>query len=75
MHPSRGGLRPIDLNSPEKAVALDEVNPKQEKSFWEHHSQQPGRRSRLNLKIGDYVFVNTPKKRQRGFDIQVRTHN
>ena len=72
-HPSLGGLRPIDLNSKEKSVKLDEYVQKQEPNFRDFEKSQSDFQASSKIKVGSYVYVYKPYKRrkQRGFDIQV----
>ena len=70
-HHSLGGLRPIDLNSKEKAVKLDRFTSKVEPTFEQNQASKARHLKEMKIKPGDYVFVHSPKKRPRGFEIQV----
>ena len=70
-HPSLGGLRPMDLNSKEKAVKVDLYTHKKEPSFWENQQHKKQFFQTSKIKVGDYVYVYVPKIRPRGFDVQV----
>lgn len=67
-----GGLRPIDLDSKEKAVQLDFTTPKKEESFSENQIHRLEYEANPPIKVGDYVYAYVPKVRPRGFDVQVR---
>ena len=71
-HPSLGGLRPIDLNSKEKAVKVDEYSKKEEASFSENQKFRQTYEENPPIVIGDYVYAYVPKVRPRGFEVQVR---
>lgn len=73
-HASLGGLRPIELNSKEKSVLLDEYVQKQEPNFRDFEKQRTQFSASSQIQVGSYVYVYKPYKRrkQRGFDIQVR---
>ena len=72
-HPSLGGLRPIDLNSKEKSVKLDQYVQKEEPNWRDFAKNRDEFASKSNIKVGSYVFIYKPYKRrkQRGFDEQV----
>ena len=72
-HESLGGLRPIDLNSKEKAVRLDQFTPKKEATFEENQEFKRQNLESTSIKVNDYVFAYVPKKRPRGFEVQVTT--
>lgn len=73
-HPSIGNLRPIDVASKTKAVAIDYAVPNTEPPFSESKTNQEDfqNQSGTSLKIvkGSYVFISPPKVK-RGFDVQV----
>ena len=71
-HPSLGGLRPIDLNSKEKAVKVDQYTRKEEVSFLENQKFRQAYNENPPIVIGDYVYAYVPKVRPRGFEVQVR---
>lgn len=71
MHKSLGNLRPVDLNSPEKSVLLDQYVDKKESTYEERRQNEKTYREHGKIRVNSYVFISANIKRQRGFDEQV----
>ena len=70
-HKSLGGLRPVNLNSKEKSVLLDQYVNKPSTTFEQRRQNEEEYKREGDIQVDSYVFVSPNIKRQRGFDEQV----